>query len=464
MLEVRELFEIILDVDLTNDPNASTRTITIANGTENANRQDITIAQSAGSVESVRLYTYLGLNTKVLTTCDSVRYSGVEFDLNGVSLTESGVKNNIGILNAEYNFETDGDMYLVVAFVAKQLEVEYSYYLNDQEKHLNDVIAYIQESAKPQTLAPYKVGDSLTYTVNILNDNYNLKVLFNNMAIGETDNQNRIVTNELSPYVLSDNDYNYGGVNIKIYIYEKDTSRINVQYKMENSSKIMSADVYGTLEVYQGDELSSNGVIMDGKRVYIKCNLETGYKFTGRVQFASLDPVNASVGADGRVVLIDSFNPDYNSGNWYILIDKIPVVAELTQPTDGLAKYYINGSLNKLEGLYVGKTISFANTNVVGERLGCFYYETLAGNVYLTDNGLETGAPLTSVVITSDMLEAIGGYTIKFGVVAIKRYKLSLTVIGSQYLLNLRTTHNGSGNTYTLGLDIVTLERKLEFK
>lgn len=477
MLEVRKLLEVKMSVEkLDKDTNSTTRTTVLSN-TKN-NSKSIVVNSGAGSkfdaslsmnpqskgfyiIEeteiSVVAYTYVGLENKLSSTYDRVRYDGVEYYLNGSTDRLAG--------NA-FKFSEDGS--LVIRYIPKALNVEISYILDGNQIADDDVSTYLNDNNiyKPNDYSVYYMGDKVTYMVECLNQDYHLKVSINGLDKGTTTNTNRKVyvaqyetINNGQPvtidnrYVVSDVDYEFEKIKIEVQVFLKNNSKITIQYQLIDPTKKLIDDDYGTFDVFifnsiQKENVSSTDlIVVEGRDIYVELDLNLGYSYTGKIKHLTDNTQTISV-VDGKIKLISNFDPDVHYGDYYILIDKRTVSAVLN--TTGLkAHYAINGKTN-LAGLYVGQTIELTNIDVNEERLGCFYYLDKSGNkVNLTKDG----TPLTSLKITSEFLNEIGNFMINFGVVAIKRYKLDLRVVGQEFLIkdSFKVSYVSDSMPYEIG-------------
>jgi len=261
-----------------------------------------------------------------------------------------------------------------------------------------------------------------------------------------------------SRYQVLNTDFDKGVITILVDVFKKNTRKINVNFQLVNSAKMCADDDYGTFTIYTPldaenrvlaeDETSIEVEVIEARDVYVTLNLKTGYIFKG-YKHAAYNAQETTLDANNTFLLIADFNPSVHYGDYLILIDKISINATL-DVTDLEAQYYINGK-TELSGLYVGSTIEFSNVDVDTERLGCFYYTYVDGEtktVYLTEDGTSTDENLTtSLTITSEFLETTKlletqDKTIKFGVVAINRYKLNIVLLGSEYLAENGFTTN----------------------
>lgn len=462
MLEVRELLKINVKVaKLNNDSNTTQRVTTIKNGSNNS----MSVITSENAVSSSgyysnvgTIYTYHGLNNNISSVFDNNRYTAVEYYLNGAS---TAMPSN--------DFEITSDAEIVVKYIPKLLPVEFVYKLDGETLDKSQISAYIAEDLnyKPNSYSTFSLGDYVTYAVECVNNDYHVSVAINNMAKGSTTNSVRSVKclqDSPSPdggtvdnrYLVTDSDFDFGSIKIVVDINIKDNSKIKIQYQLLDTTKRVADDNYGTFNVYENENIKAYNVdvaevvVVEGRNVYVSLDLPTGYVYKGIKKGSySWTPVEQDV--NGKVLLVEDFDPNDDAGDYLIIIDKAYIKAVL-DTTDLKADYYINGA-SVLENIYVGSTIKFTNIDKPEERLGCFYYKNSAGDKkYITSNGSVNGTPLESIKITSELLEEVNSPIINFGVVAVNRYKLDIIIDGQDYVKegSFATKVVGKGSEYDI--------------
>ena len=465
MLEVRELIKIDLKVKHDElDSNDTTRTIFISNGTRNSKSLILNENESfTGSYfdKTLTLLSYKGLENYLNSDYTENRYTSVKYYLGS---TQNPIQENM--------FIADSNKEVIVEFNPISLQVQYSYYLNSELKDFEGVSNYISET-KPLATDRFALNHVVEYSVNILNDDYNLRVFINDNLMGTTSISTRGISCE---YKVVRSDFDKNGITIRVEIFELDTTQISIRYQLFDLSKLTSTENYGTFSVYSkylenpneklAEDVSSSTYvnIAEKRNVIIDLTyIPTGYIFKG-YKHNTFAPVLVELSENNDFTLIEDFNPSQDSGDYVILLDKENVTASLNTSQSQIDYYKINGT-NYLSNLYVGSIITFTSVEVNTERLDYFYYESCDKS---------SGTPVkkqekivgNSFTITSEVLESLEARnTINFKVAVINRYNLDLTIIGGQYLANdgFKTFFEGTETDYILG-SYVDYGTKVTFK
>ena len=450
MLDVRELLSVNMQVEKqSKDTNSTQRSTTITNGTNNnvtfivaANAShDGGYYMNASGNTTVSIYSYVGAVNDISSVYDSNRYFRVEYYLDDMLLQTN-------------KFTLIKNSTITIKFVPRYLETEITYMLDGVVVDEVEAKMYIENESRPTMPGYYYLSESLNYRATITNEDYNLRVSMNNSEpVSTTDIERQINYT----YTVVDADFDFEKLNLLVEISMKDNSKIRITYQLIDSSKKFADDNYGVFAVKENSTLKIDNVsvaeisVIENRNVYVELGLNTGYVYRA-VKHNTFEAKEVELDGNGRLILIDGYNPELDSGDYLILLDKVDVTAELN--TEGLkASYSINGK-QLLTDLYVGSTIKLENIDVDEERLQCFYYYNASQQkVYLTENGLADGNPIKELKVTSALLDSIGGNKIVFGVVAVNRYRLDLLLTGEEYLATdgLKIVYKGTNDEYVLG-------------
>jgi len=459
MLEVRKLLTIDMRVaQLEHDTNGSIRSTILSNADNNnveikvnpnAERVDALtystspikgfykVAQSSTNTQGtiVRAYTYFGLENNLSSIFDNVRYKQVEYYLNDYIL-----ENNQFII--EQNAE------LEIRYIPNCLNVNFVYMIDGDSITDPLVIAeYIEEDLnyKPLTTIKYYAEDGVTYSVRCVHEDYNIEVLINEISYGTTSTDVRSI--ELiddAKYIVSDIDFVYGSITIVVNIKLQDHNSINVKFQLYDMEKLRSTDDYGTFTVFENDQIKAenvkeeNIVVIAGRDVYVSLDIPVGYKYVG-IKHNMYSAKNPQIDQDGKILMIEEFNPQTDFGTYLILLDKISIQATLitnggNSNTNNVHKdstYLINEKYY-LEGLYVGDEILFTANPAEQEEYYNFYYLKKDNSKnHLVD---ETGNALTQITLTSELLKEVNNIMIIFGVSVEQKFKLDLIVAGEEFI------------------------------
>ncbi len=466
MIEVRELIKLDLKVKYDAlDSNDTTRTVIISNGTKNS--KSLILNENEGYTgryfdKTLTLTSYKGLENYLNSDYTENRYTGVKYYLGS---DQNPIQDNM--------FITDSNKEVIVEFSPIALQVQYSYYLDGEIKDYADVATYISETKKPLLTDKFALNHNIEYSVNILNDDYNLRVFINNNLMGTTSISTRSISCE---YEVIRSDFDKNGITIRVEIFELDTTQISIRYQLFDLSKLTATENYGTFSVYSkylenpdeklAEDVSSstNVSVAEKRNVIIELtNIPTGYVFKG-YKHNTFAPVMVELSEDDDFILIKEFNPSKDSGDYVILLDKEKVTASLNTSQDQIDYYKINGT-NYLSNLYVGSVVNFTSVEVNTERLDYFYFEAYDKS---SGTSVKKQEKITenSFTITSEVLESLEvKNTINFKVAVIKRYKLDLIIRGGQYLANdgFITVFEGTETEYVLG-SYVDSGTKITFK
>ena len=440
MFEVRELLTIEMSVaKLDNDDNSTLRTTTLSNGTNNS--ATLTLTPGATSKTNAATlfetnaeittyetkktaYTYVGAINNVYSDFNTAHYARVEYILNN---------NPTPISNT---FDVSENSSLLIKFIPASLNLRYVYTLNGEEITNSEQIGeYIKEGeTNSSTAIDYVLGESIMYSAECVDIDYNVNVVINNNSAIENGTTNYTERKVNVVYEITASDFTFGEILVQVNIVLRDNSKIKISYKLNDATKGFADDVYGTFNVYElnkdGEKKIAENVsevevsIFDQSSVSVELNINAGYQYES-IKYARQDAQKLEIGADGRINIITNYNPETNSGEYVIFISKIPITAVLsTAGTNAKSAYLINNK-KALEGLWVGQTIAFTSEPAIQERLDYFYYKAGGNEIPLKDSA---GAPLMEVRITSDLLKEVNSTIIDFGVKVVNQYKLTLKV------------------------------------
>lgn len=433
MLEVRKLLKIDLKVaKMKHDTNETVRKTTVSNADNNSVTLMLSRNEDADSVspfdtspivgtysKTAVVYSYNGLENKVMSEFNAAHYQRVEYILNEGT---TPLRTN--------SFIIDEDSTLVVKFMPLSINTtEFKYTLDGDDITQDEALEYIKEIVKPNLSSEYYVGDSFTYTVECTDNDYNVAVSVNGESKGRTSagDSYRTLTVE---HKVQASDFNDGKFLIVVNIIPQDGSSISIRYQLTDSTKKCADDDYGTMTVFEDDVIKEENVkqaeveVIAGRDVFVQINVPNGYVYKS-VKHNTFTPEERAKDADNKIQIISDYDPDKDSGEYIILIDKVEVTVQLnTQGTNANSKYFVDGK-KSVEGLYVGKTISFSYETSVKERLDYFYYEGPGNAQYkLLEEG--TNKPLTTAKITSEMLTNANTTNIVFKVAVVERFRLAI--------------------------------------
>jgi len=444
VLEVRKLFTVQMAVEVSeHDTNSTTRTTKLQNGNNNEVEIIINGTATISNVEgkdyylnsnntiNVTAYSYFGLNNVLTSEFDTKRYSSVSYlrkFTDGVDEYESN--------ESDGAFVTEQNCEVYIKYIPSNLKVEFEYYLEGTFLDSpDDVALYLNDNNihKPNDENTYYIGDTVSYMVERVNQDYNLKVTINGTVMGTTTLTESIIKcleENGNLYTVGDRDFDIGVIKIVVDILEKSKSPITVSYQLLSVTQRFADDDYGTFDLFENDtEIlsdvnSASTPIIEGRDVFVKLQLPLGYEYVG-IKYNYNDYQVVEPDVDGKIKLVGDYDPLTNYGSYKIIIKKLPITAVLdASNVNALSRYKMNGQ-SMLENLYVGSIINFSSDPAQQERLDYFYYKTLGDDVVI--DGM-------SIKITSEMLGQVGSTYLNFGVAVINRYKLDLVVKGRDYL------------------------------
>lgn len=443
LIEVRRLYsiEMITEID-DKDPNDVARTTTLSNG--NNNSVDYVLPANADGTETTIAYTYYNLENSLTSSYDPKRYSGVEYYWINAPLTDDSVFRSI----EASKFVCQENKIVKIKYIPKALDIEFEYQLDGSIVSKTEVVdRYITDNSSVIMYNNYYLNDKFTYRVSCVHNDYNVQVSINEDSYSTT-NINREINKERTIVAL---DLNEGKIKIIVNVQRKVVGEVKINYSLFDISKACSDDSFGTMTLYEtiseynnedakiSDASHIQTTITSGRNIYLKFNLNYGYEIKsikyGAFELGKINDFDFTV--DGKTLLISGFDPINQAGQYYVVIDKLDITATLST-VNLLATYKINNrtavGLATINNLYVGSTVRFENQDVDQERLGYYYYNSKNGDILLTSDGTETGEVLHEIKLTSDVLKNLSGYNINFFVQPIKRYKLNLEVVGTNYL------------------------------
>lgn len=397
-----------------------------------------------------KFMTYLGMKIKFNPEFNEKHYlsasvsSYYEVEDGGKVVTEWTDENRITLSSLD-GFEARWE--------PKPLNVEYVYKINGEIKTLEELSSYIEENEtyKQSTEKNFYMCDlcnAVTYEVTCLDSSYNIELSINDVLKGQTTNAKRTLSLfGANSYLISAKDYEFGKVQIVVNLVEKSSGNLSVGFRLKNNA--FGGEEFGTYDVIVNSVSIINGAsertvlsVTDGAQVKIKLNLTTGYKFVSYQQ-NTLSSVNATLDTDNQFVMISSYDIAYhetNGTNYYIDLEKIEVMANIDKG-DAVADYFINGSTSSTK-VYVLSSVNFTTNQVSAERLKHYYYleNGTDRKIYLTNDGTENGSAMTSLIITSEMLNTCATFdgnrfNITFYVEHINKYQFNVSVeTGNEYL------------------------------
>ena len=247
---------------------------------------------------------------------------------------------------------------------------------------------------------------------------------------------------------VTDNDYELEAVIFNIILEEKVNDKILAEFSLTNeeywlgesrylqNTRAISGENYGEISVYvDGEEIDYENVsIVNGQNVEVRVRLNYGYTLRGYRQNVADIVVLSQIptNTETTILTINNFNAEENGdgGIYSIYISKDVYTASLTVEEGTLGNYSItstssrrtqSGNTTTLDNIYIGKSIIFNNDPIANEKLENYYYLNRAGEeveISLGENG--------AVIVTEELLRAIEGEEIRFGVNTSKLYMLSI--------------------------------------
>ena len=413
-IEVRKLIKIEVEVYAEEyDPNDTVREITLTNTSTNST--SIKLHPESEIVDgkyttTAELYSYNGLMNMATVNMDNDRYTGVVY--------------RIGDSEVATRFTLEEDATLEVHLIPRTLEARVRYYLNGEER----------ESLQEITLSLEAENNlHLNSTVNIsyqLQADYLVTIEINKQA--QSPDGNSIT------YKVQGSDYAYREIGIAVYVRNKPTDKIDISYRLEDSTKSLLTDNYGNLIVRVGDDEESYQNKVEGitviadKPVEVELSLNAGYEYSGRVQFNN--NAKKSLKLEGnKLQLIESFRVGDNgdAGSYIIYLRKREIKVHLQLETNSQNNYTIDadrGSKDILNGGseveitgYVGITVNITRLRELErEEPEYYYYLDKSKNEHKLEGAL---------VVTSELIEE-AGETIEVRVKSATRYKVEISISG----------------------------------